>query len=630
MNTQDLARIIEDLRYIIQSGGNPFALSGGGIGDGIAKFGEILKSILIITVFIFIAYYVYIILRKGYPKVVYDLITLSIFKRENLDKLFREYSFMLKHYKVMVTPIDKWRGMNPYEILNVMTGNSVDLQGSFADLDYYIASQYGQYKNDEKYYEAFKYIYKFYNTVSKRNFRVVYIWPEMLLDENFQIPLCDGPEIESKIITPGKKSPCLAPQMRIRFYDFYEGLANTLVADGKMKAQTPSKNRNMSNDELVAKVFYFDNESYISNQGVVKPSVVPKNMRTNYRAQIEGAIEAFETVAIDLNNIMNFITKYPFSLYIRIPEDDATKGRFVGNYSQHSESIYNLYIYDNKINYRDIEEFSWYIFEALAAQPYAKLSSEIGKLLADKPPKAYAFITAYLGQPIAQRLKFFHKIILSFPDLVPNDPELDTWDAKRGWFKRNYTPLIDYVNKHPIFAHLYFNTRISNSSNEKDHIYKQTILAYEMLMCTNKDGTKLNKQTGDSAIMISNLMINGSEFKELISSIGVMHLFFVEYRELMTKLYEEQNVSTYNFFDKLWRPYKDEIWDRKIMEYYRRIFEKSRVKRTYGRFLKPWRLLGDFIADAKSKVWNGFDKSTEMPDDPPPESDNQGAEQGTD
>lgn len=151
-----------------------------------------------------------------------------------------------------------------------------------------------------------------------------------------------------------------------------------------------------------------------------------------------------------------------------------------------------------------------------------------------------------------------------------------------------------------------------------------------MLMCTNKDGTKLNKQTGDSAIMISNLMINGSEFKELISSIGVMHLFFVEYRELMTKLYEEQNVSTYNFFDKLWRPYKDEIWDRKIMEYYRRIFEKSRVKRTYGRFLKPWRLLGDFIADAKSKVWNGFDKSTEMPDDPPPESDNQGAEQGTD
>lgn len=618
MNTYDLRKIVEDLRYVVQTGGQ--SQSGGGFGESVIFLVSFIVAILKLLVVVFVCYILYQILRKGYPRMLLDLITVSFFRQEKLDKLLKEYGFLLKHYKFLVKDDSSWKGANPYYVLKDLIGSEPGLQNKMYEFDYIIQSGYANFKNDDKYYEAFKNMFKYYNIISVNNTVTLYIWPQSLVDEFFVPPTCDAPPIQSKVLQPGQQAPCIAPEMKIHHFSFYEALTNTLLREGKAKLQRPSKGVNMSYDELVAKTFYFDNTSYRTNNNAVVQIQVDQKLKTNYLGDLEKTVSEFKIIAQSINAVVADLSVIPFSIYIRIPEDDIMVAKFVNDYSKYSGYIYNNAIYTSTINYRDIEEYSWYVFEALAGQKYKVLEKQIEPLINVTTQRARTFITTYLTLPYTNKLKFFQKVIFSFPDLVPDNAGLESWEAKRNWFKLNYTPIITFVDKHPIFSHIYFNTLISDSAKKGD-IYRKTLVAYERLMCTNSDLTYFSKYEGDAAVMIKNLKVNGGEFKELIGSLFIVHLFFVEYRETITKLYEEQNISSRNFFSRLWKPYKEEIWDRRIMEYYRRVNTSINISKSYGKFLKPWRLLGNFIGSGKSAVSSAFKHGISVPEEPPPETD---------
>jgi hypothetical protein len=232
------------------------------------------------------------------------------------------------------------------------------------------------------------------------------------------------------------------------------------------------------------------------------------------------------------------------------------------------------------------------------------------------------FIVAYMGIPKTQRIKFADKLILNFPEFVPG--EIESYEARYRWFKKMYYPLLEWINKHPIFAHIYFTQRIT--VDIKAGVYSDVLRTYKYLMTTDANGS-VDATTTDPSYMMHNLTANGASLKKMINAMLVMYLYLSEYQPYITKLYDERNINWRDeFFRLLWKQYFDEIWNRRIMEYYKRVFSSENIGGTYRRFLKPWGALGRFIDNAKSAVKSAFTKPVSTPADPGPEKDDNAGE----
>lgn len=601
VKTEDILRIMEDLKYIVQAGGNPFQ-SGGGIVAGIGNIYNFLKAIVKIAVYLILMYFAFIIIFKGYPRVVMDIGTLSLFKKQQLDKLLTEHEFLLKHYKYLLRPTTDISGMNPYSFVNTMYVNLatdandkaaiIDFENGMIELDKAISRVYGGYKNDDKYMYAFRDYYLFFFKM-KSNIPIIwkklYIFPQQLTEDNPELPQCPAPPVDSQLLRPGATITCQPPEFWVKDWEYYELLTEKLTKDGLLKNQIQDKPQNISNDLKVARVYYNDNEYYYTNNNVKMYHQDPSK-RTYYRENDNLTSRLMSNVGRSLAALVKVIENSPFMFYVTFPTNDVTSSNFVNDFIKHAQDYAMTPV-------GSINEFSHFVFEALAKNTYDILLQRF-KVASNNNTSTLLpiFMTAYMGLTSIKREAFKKNAVRNFPELKTV----------------NLAAVTEFMTRYPIFTHIYLNAILTESPNmSKNALYAQVLQAYQILLYTNADGTIMT--VNDPKLMLSNLVNNTTEVKQFVNSVLILDMYINEYQPQMSKLYEQHNVSNQMFFKALWKPYYEELWNRRIMPYYQRVFDSKNMGKTYQRFTVPWAKLGYLIKEGKKSVVSTFKKGVDMP-----------------
>lgn len=612
LNYNDISRIVEDFRYAIQAGGNPFQ-QGGGIWSKFVFITVVFKSFIMICIYIILVYFIYIILFKGYPRIIFDIASLAIFKKQNLDRLFSEHNFMINHYYFLQKKRTDFKGLYPFDVFDALVssipntsasskpdcklsssrsiGSDLKNKAEFVELkinQYYIGFKYAK-----KYVEAFREFFLYYYKINSSSKKEIYLWPQRLEHPDAKVPQCPAPRVESEAFVGINQKPlsnstidCPAPKYTIEYYDFYETICEYQIRTGQFKNNKVGKNQKKNYYEKVAQLYYMDSIG-----------------KTNNMERIVSIRAAMIELSCELSNIAGKLQSMPFYLFLIIPEDANTIRDFGKDYLKYYNNIDKL-IYDKSIPFNTINEFSWYIFEVMhnikKKKTYDNLKSEISTF--NISYDLFILMTAYINLPPVQKLSAETTLLLNYTHLK---------------LKKE---LLEFVNKHPIFSHIYFNTKISDSL--KPVLYNKVMETYKYLMYKRNSATDLPaNDPNNGQELMSNLQQNGRHFKDLVNVVNVLDLFFNKYQDQMSLLYMEQFRSNVQFFKELWNPYFNEIWNLRIMEYFRRMFQSNNINKSFGRFLKLWRIVGMMIRRLKSEIGDAFKRGMSTPEEPETESD---------
>jgi hypothetical protein len=88
----------------------------------------------------------------------------------------------------------------------------------------------------------------------------------------------------------------------------------------------------------------------------------------------------------------------------------------------------------------------------------------------------------------------------------------------------------------------------------------------------------------------------------------------------MSALYQEHYFNNEMYFKALWAPYKREIIDYRIGEYFKRAVSGGNVSRSYQRFIYFWQYIGDGIGTLKGQLKELYKRMPQAPPDPPVET----------
>lgn len=612
-----LSRVIEELRYMLQqSGGSLIRVQagGGGFGGGLVGAKELVKAIFVLAFYLLIAYIVFLILTKRYMRAGMDVVSLGFYNTVNLDRMLTEQDFLVNHYKFMVKPGEDFEGIAPYKLFDdLIQGQGMETR--LKDLDNLIQKWYPQLRYNRRYYKAFKEIFLFHESFSStpKEF-MVYLDPKQFDDPNYKPPTTKASLVETDfVVAPNQKTlpsqvPAPAPPYYVDYSQFYQTLVEYQIKEGeyKVRGSTVANQYKNNFDRKVAEAQYFD--------------TTPKDkaLKTRHFERIFTLRDSFDKARIAVQKAKKALDASPFTHFIIIPESDRTIKDFNYDYSKNFYRVLGSQkgdqvvsskenatsIYDDSFPFESASEFSWYMFEVLSKNSYDTLSSQLSALqseLGTNTRNEYQiFLTTYLNMDTKERQRAERTIVISNPNIHKN----------RG--------VLDFVNKHPIFARIRFNSKVT----DKAGTYAKAMAAYDHLMFKTKkeDISRTDRNAGQR--IAQNLATNGRHLKDIINAVNVLDLYFNGYQAEMTKLYMEQHRSNVKFFKELWTPYFEQIWNMRIMEYYRRMLTKNNTSRSYSRFLKLWKMVGVMVQRLKQEIKKAFKRGLKVPDpEPAPQDD---------
>lgn len=627
INYNDLKTLVDDFRYIVQTGGNPFAVSGGGVGSAtigiLTLVVSFLKSIIYLIVFIFIIYIIYIILFKGYPKILMDLLSFGLYKKANLDGLFSEHKFFEGHYKFLLKLPSEFDGLDPHTSFGQLVKPN-NIKNLMQDTETAISEYYKNYKYTRRYVEAFREYFLYYDKLNKEykntnsndtctKYKCIRIWKQSLYDPNFKPPQCKASMVETDFVvgvdqkTAKDKVDCPADNFVIEFPDFYDTLLEYQIKNGAYKGGVSDKNKRVKGkyrDQRLAELYYFDSIN-----------------KTNYIKRVQEMKMNISKLAKEVADVVKALNESQMSLFIMIPpvSDKGTKQDFSKNYLENYPKLSKsapITIYNASIKYLDFNEYTWYIFEVMYAVSnsisYDTWKGELTQLLSGTPYEMGLLLTSYINLPQQYKQKAESTLVLNYQNI----------DVNKKFFET-----LEWINKHPIFSHIYFNTKLTDS--KKSALYKKVIEAYDYFMFNKKVTTASasNKFATDSTyprdnqnigmVLIENLTNNARHFKEYINAINILDLYLNTYHDDLCKMYAEQYRSNVKFFSELWDPYFNEIFNMKVMQYYRRMTESRNTAKSFIRFLKLWRIVGRLIKQLKVEIAKAFKRGVKAPEEQP-------------
>ena len=657
----DLKNLINDFRYIIQTGGNPFVQQGSGVVSSykslIVMFVDILKSLIYLIIYGVVLYLIYIILFKGYPKFVMDVISLGFFKKQNLDGLFSENKFLESHFKFLLKVPSEFTGIDPYITFEKLVLTN-DLRNAISDLNTNMNEYYKDYKYTRRYVETFREYYLYFyklnkdkggsldvckshtyledyrknNALMKSNNRQsideickvkscsrVYI--EKIVDPQFKIPQCRSTGFEKYVTgfnqqTLPSKVDCPAPLVVLEYADFYDTLLEYLVRTGKYKLKGRDKEFKNNRTARLVELYYKD----ITNV-------------TNNIQRVRTMNCSISKVAAEVKKMVNKVNEYNFSLFITTPNlrDQEIKRKFSSAFMNYHTRLYHsspVTVYDDSIKFSELDEYTWYMFEAIYGALnfktdykvfYNILDGQINDLLKNTPYEVKLFLTSYINLDVNKKRKAESTILLSYENIQYNKKLVST---------------IEWINKHPIFSHIYFNSKITTKN--KQELYNKVLFGYEYLMTSKKKGTSnvsqaaalynnqetyplTNNNIGFQ--LVENLINNARHFKEYINAINILDLYLNVYQQDLSTLYMQQYRSNIKFFEELWNPYFQSIFEMRILQYFRRMFSTPNFARSFSRFMILWRIVGRSIKRLKTEIGNAFKRGMSMPPEQAPPSE---------
>lgn len=649
LNHSDLVKLVEDLRYVAQSGGGGGgAVQSGGAGAGSSLLNGMKLFVMLLKVFfyIFIAYILYVVWFKGYPKIVFDLGTLSMYKRENLDKLFEEHHFLLNHFKFFIKKPHELPGASPNYLFSSIVGRT-RVSEHIQNLESYISLNYNVYKFDKRYVRAFADFYLLYNTVAspldspgaKRKIASsvggitakVNVWPEQLANPEWNPPPYSKKNLEThkywekahaieqhltgpnqnSIVDADKMVPRGPPEYFItysRFYELYTEILNRYAVVEKRR-----KNRDAKASTIV-EVAQMEFNDKLNNRPLLR--------------KIEGLKTRFLILRSECSKQVKDVVSNGCTYFVIIPDDSGSisqvSSELVGRYSEFQSNE----LYSPSKAAADLSDYSWYMFEVLKADSianlddleiknpgdnaargrreaainqlnsmYASLAQQLEAYLSGKPFETRIILTAYMAMP-RDRKKHIHTSLLT------NYPEIDI--SKE---------MLDFLQKYPTFSSIYLNSKIS----DKPGVWRNTMRAYQVLMTTNKDLSRLDmKSPSDIPKLMGNLIANGRGFKQFVNSLFVLDMFLNDFQENMTILYEQQFRSDVKFLRELWDPFYQQIVELRVGPYFRKMLSASNMARSFYNFWQLWKVIGRMMQRLKREIGAAFKRGVTMPSDPPP------------
>jgi len=548
--------------------------------------------------------------------------TMSIYKKQNLEQMFTEHQFLLSHYQFFLK--DEFPGISPYVSFQkiMLPQEPLTLRQMFATLESTIDNYYKHVKYERKYVEVFREYYLYHDKLNPASTKDVYIWTQEFENPDFKPPPnCKASVVGTAMVdqdqnTAPAKTACPAPKYVVTNFNFYETLLEFQIKTGEFKTKNKGEVSKKNRERAIAEVHYKD-EKAISNGNIFTSNV----------SRVTAIVQTFDLIRISLTSMLKAHMNAPVSHYIVLPEDQQVSKSFNAFFIKYHKDISsrNLYNIDNlvttiatvtkskgkcnKAETRVVSDFSWYVVEVLyivynninANEYYYELQREFESKYSSLPSEYAKYILmAFANLPATKRKDAIGNILLSL--------KLDQYNTIAK-------DVVYFMLKHPVFTHVY----LSNAKQGKEKIYSLTIFAYTYFLSKNKDGSDLNLKDKNMGMkMMENLVNNGGPYKDFVNSVQVLHMFLVEYQEVMSELYYQQYRSDIQFFKELWDPFYKDFFLMRINEYYRRMSENSNYNVSFGqRFLPRWQLIGQFIKRLKSQIAKAFTRKPKMPKEKP-------------
>lgn len=606
MDQKSLVKLVEDLRYVVQSGGAGANQTGGGaFGTMFLFFISIIKGIFVLIIYCVLLYILYILIFKSYPRFAYDLATLSFFKKQNLDLLFTENEFMFNHYKFFLKKDNEFAGVSPFMlskiIYNYNTANPIE--NLVKDVENHINTHYKAFKFTKRYSEAFREYYLFHGILTPKPItetdpckreKCVELYEEQLANPNWQPPLTKAPMVE-RLMSGTDQRPLSAPFVPrppekfyvIKHFNFYEKMVELQKRSGALQTR---------NTEYFPSIAEFQYKDKVNNYAIYN--------------RVYELRQKLDVLGKECANLVKLIDAMPVSWFVAIPAnlDDRT-----------TVSVEILNNYDNAITgslYSSstpakLSDYTWYVLEVMKRFRYDDLKRNFESLIGGQPYEATLVLTAYINLPMEKRKSARRTLLASHSNINITSATLQ------------------FMNRYPIFCNLYFNTRANVLATGRSSIYENVISTYRTLMTTSKTGPALNladKTVAGQALQ--NLIFNGRHFKQWVNSVYVMNMFLNTYKTTMISQYEEQLLSDVKFFQALFDPFKNELVHRRIIPYSRRVLSGKNWSKSFRNFVMLWKLLGTLIKRIKSMISSSFSRGISMPADEAPPQDGSAADSG--
>ena len=569
MDFPGMTRFMDDLKYVMQKGGIGRYLNQKN--SGIKSIWDVFVIILQVLTVVLVCYIVFKILFGGYPRILVNLFTWSIYHKDSMDLFLKENKLFLNTYNNLLNRTNACDdAYNTFDsIYKTSLGNQ--LYTNLKTLQNSIQTGYGEYKYDDQFYEAMKdfYIYYDYANIGVDKDKISII---TVLDNKMTENLC-------KDMTNGMQPG----DIKILNKDFYQQLLAVLINKGDYK---PIKK---SEEQQLIEIYDLDCKN---NYKLYKRFVSIKQSMIN--------------IGIIIKQITTLISTTPYLAFLIIPDNTKDFQAFNKDFQTYKDIINTQAIYDK--NSKDLQEYSWYMIEYLQYKRNNESYNEIKKRLDQTQYniKEVNTIKKYLNikdqqKQLAESRIFNRKLekkelggitdVSRWTQTDINNEEL--YDET----ERCSSNFFEFVKKHPIFSHIMFSDDISN---DKEQFYKNVMKLYDRF-ATSCD-------TSDD--YVKNLSINALSIKQTINAMLLFDVYANLYQPMITKTYQDQNITVEMFFKRLVTPYFEDFIKNRMGTYSKRTFSKQNFKKSYNNFVKQWTKLGEMIKGIMRSITESFKAST--------------------
>lgn len=575
---QSLKRFLEDLTFIMQTGGssaNPFQAGGAGGGGGVAgKVIDGIKLFFISVILILLLYMLYRVATGGYPRAAVNLATFSFYHKLDEAKILSENDFLFGNFDTL-TKYASDGCMHPYMVVTGLY--NIDVKDQIASTSMYINDiierhystfTYAKYKSvkrgREKMLTAFREYFLFHNTLYKVN--------EKALTKYYFSPKNDGKYIE----------------FNMKYNDFYKLMIAYLQSSGAMDKKHPNKRGDISDNELMYEI--------MTNERLAPVTLL---------ASRKEMFAAFKKLAGNVEVIVNRIRELPYHHFLLTPNSDFNISATIGDIQAFKDLISSQRIYAEK-KFDDLNEYSWYMIEIFnwafnrwsSREIFDNITSNFRRFSYNRQ-----LALAYINQPIDKKKKA--EIVSRMAQYSPE--------------------LRENLKKYPIAARVFHS-----SVGSQSRIYDGVMYLYTILMTSNCNSANVAEIRPENAEkLLNNLVRHAKQYKELVGSFHVMNLYLNTYRPEFTRIYESRYMKNEQLFRELWNPHFEDIFFNRIRNYFQRItngrYFHGDVKK---RFMKLWQAIGKVLQAMSKSIWKAFkqDDKTKTPKPEKPDTNDPKAE----
>lgn len=625
---KDLAKYMEDVTLLKQYGGNDIPETVMKVEQAVPKWKSVLQFILYLFLWAFTLYalyLVYYILFKGYPKWIINLFTGSMSKKADMDKLIKENNVLLGNFNYLLDKDTSFRSI--WSVFNAIYGGDKNLHSNLVKLDQFINDNY-DYPYDEKYMMAFReYFLFFFKIINDRidnkcannevQLRAVIASTrddksrkKKKNDSNSDLINSTNGNFDLYKVVDVRNDKEQNVKMCIHHYQFYEALVPYLVSIGKLNTKHKTRNGDKNDTELIYQVFMEDIQKS-THQG----DQLAKASNGMYYRIIAGLKErtiAVSQSANDLNTHVNIVNNNILP-YLVIPSSNDDVKMVAIDYRNYSAKMDQLY--SPNIKFSEMNELSWYIFEALYYKQnnssYGTFSSYVAGVASTPELRAYLNLSSDKREFANQKLKM----------------QVDN-------------RLAEIFKKCPVFCHIYFS---EIPGMDKAALYGRVMSAYNKLMEMDSGFDPNNAQGGGGGTFgvqvggasgktdvafeakMNNLTVNGTNLKRTVNGINILHLYLNQYRLEINKNYEKQYLSDTQFFKELVTPvFHEFVVNRVFIAWYENVWRDSLFgppfpTKNYEAFKPKYKWLEKLMEQMVKTTWKRLFTSSKVKEPAPAE-----------